>query len=211
MPSASGCTLRASMGPRHRRRGWAGPQRPRVRESVRFNGAASSKTRMADTDPDDAVRRLIASMGPRHRRRGWRLTFDESAAACRGFNGAASSKTRMASLTTRESTGSARFNGAASSKTRMGTFPDLGIETISGLQWGRVIEDADGRVRDDLRRLVADASMGPRHRRRGWDRRARCHGPAGMASMGPRHRRRGWSCCCNSSDGKSLGALFRAV
>ncbi len=63
--------VRASMGPRRRRRGRrAGRSRPRRSGLRRFNGATSSSTWKVKLEPDVSAGRGCASMGPRRPRRG---------------------------------------------------------------------------------------------------------------------------------------------
>ena len=149
--SEAGPSLPASMGPRHRRRGW-GCNSGAV--GARSTGLQWGRV-IEDADGravDPRHRELSrASMGPRHRRRGWRSSTPHRPPQKRGFNGAASSKTRMAVR-----------------------WIDMSNQAVE-LQWGRVIEDADGGVQQPgLGPHHGSASMGPRHRRRGWSLRLIC-------------------------------------
>ncbi len=109
------------MGPRRCRRGrttacatWRG-------DCSRFNGAASLPTRKAILSSTADDRKSTASMGPRRCRRGRRRWGRPPGCGSPGFNGAAS-------LPTRKAVGAGtRITG-----------------DVVGLQWGRVVADAEG-------------------------------------------------------------------
>ena len=149
---------RASMGPRHRRRGWLGsfPRHPATIDWLQW-GRVIEDADGADRRGHARGRLEGASMGPRHRRRGWPTAPEVPPVTIDRFNGAASSKTRMARLTLHIARAFPCFNGAASSKTRMAGATLRLASRSRSLQWGRVIEDADGagpqrpRVRESVR------------------------------------------------------------
>ena len=164
---------------------------PKARTILRFNGAATARSRNWEMFSGDNPAVPGASMGPRPRGRGisvverehrlmlkglqWgrdravaELTAARSfPAPCWCFNGAATARSRN-SLPSRERSATRRgFNGAATARSRnyyVRLLPDGPVEM---LQWGRdraVAELPSTLV--PITRLVA-ASMGPRPRGRG--------------------------------------------
>ncbi len=167
------------------------------------------------------------------------------------FNGAAFARTRKGTWSWSRTTARTSFNGAAFARTRKDALQArprvhpgasmgprsrergrLAVVTVpvpvSGLQWGRVRENAEGpgrpkgsasvirlqwgRVRENAEGLHGhhpvgvrgrEASMGPRSRERGRRDAGRCGLGQAMASMGPRSRERGrlFSGTCASAAG----------
>ncbi len=131
------------MGPRHRCRGSSKGTIVPSRTWLRFNGAATSLSRIADWERVGSVRVKIASMGPRHRCRGSFIRCSGLSINCIGFN------------------------GAATSLSRIGRVAERALQRGCALQWGRDIAVADRQNYYTDAHALAVASMGPRHRCRG--------------------------------------------
>ena len=166
---------RASMGPRLVGRGKVGLGGPRLAERS-FNGAASCGTRKGCNPFVPAMDRGCfngaASCGTRKGSVGRRCRSRRC-----GFNGAASCGTRKGAVAPWPATPVACFNGAASCGTRKDGGGPTGPGLSAGLQWGRVLWDAE-RTRG----------------RRSWPRRS--PGFNGAASCGTR---KAWDRSCMSS------------